>query len=60
MKENFPKNDNVVQHHRKHAIVVSKTLKKNNVKNYLYTSKIIENEKDVDFKIREFIVGNLK
>lgn len=60
MKENFPKNDNVVQHHRKHAIVVSKTLKKKNVKNYLSTSKIVDSEKDIDFKIREFIVDNLK
>ncbi|RED50551.1 alpha/beta hydrolase family protein [Seonamhaeicola aphaedonensis] len=60
MKEHFPKNDNVIQHHRNHAIVVSKKLNKHNVKNHLYTSKIVDNEKDIDFKIREFIVENLK
>lgn len=60
MKENFPKNDNVVQHHRRHAIVLSKILKKNNVENYLYTSKTVDREGDIDIKIREFIVHNLK
>ena len=60
MKENFPKNDNVIQHHKKHAVAVSKELIKNNVENYLYTSKTVVSEVDIDFKIREFIVENLK
>ncbi len=60
MKENFPKNDNVVQHHRRHAIAISRKLKKNNIKGYLYTSKTAVSEKDIDYKIAEFMVENLK
>lgn len=59
LKETFPKNDNVIQHHRKHAIAVSKRLNKANVENYLYTSKSVKNENDIDVKLCEFMVENL-
>ena len=55
----FPKNDDIVQHHRKHAVVVSKLLSKKKVENYLYTSKKATREEDVDFQIREFMIRHL-
>lgn len=51
---------NILEHHRNHAIIVSKKLNKNRVKNYLYTSKQVKSEKDIDYPIREFFVNQLK
>lgn len=60
MSEYFPKDFNVIQHHRKHAVAVSKKMDKYKVENYLYTSHNAQNEKDLDFKVREFMVKYLK
>lgn len=60
LDKSFPKNDYVIQHHRKHAMAVAKVADKNNVEHYLYTSKQAKDEKDIDFTIREFFVEKLK
>ncbi|SEP99410.1 Carboxylesterase family protein [Hyunsoonleella jejuensis] len=60
MEANFPKNNNIIQHHRKHAVAVSRKLDKANVINYVYTSKNAESEKTIDFKISDFMVKFLK
>ena len=58
MKENFPDNNDIVFHHRNHAIAVSKKLNKFNIQNYLFTKK---NAQDAEkYPIREFLVDNLK
>jgi len=57
MKESFPKNKSVIQHHRKHAEILSKTLTAFGVKNYLYTHK---HGIDKDFPVRVFLVNNLR
>ena len=60
LDENFPKNDNVIQHHKKHAIAVSKKFKKYNIKNYVFTDKQAKQEKDIKYQIKEFFVDKLK
>ena len=60
LEGNFPKNDNIIQHHRKHAVAVSKMLNKYGVENHLYTSKAVEMEKDISFKLSAFIVKHLQ
>jgi hypothetical protein len=60
LPESFPKNNFIIQHHKKHAMVVSKTMNKHNIENHLYTSKNAEKEEDIDFSIRTFLVQHLK
>ncbi len=60
MEETFPANDNIIQHHREHAIAVSKKLNKHGVKNYLFTSKHVDAESDIQPTIKEFMVQHLK
>lgn len=60
MKENFPKNNNIIQHHKKHAIAVSKVLNKNNVENYLFTEKSLDKDGSINLTFREFLVNKLK
>lgn len=60
LKENFPKNDYIIQHHLKHATVVAKKLNKNGVENYVYTKKNADTEADIDYPIAQFFVEHLK
>ncbi len=60
LPETFPVNDNVMQHHKKHAIAVSRKLSKHNIENYLYTNKQAEHEADIDYSIKEFLVDKIK
>jgi hypothetical protein len=60
-KERFPKNYDIIQHHRGHALILSEYLQKYGVKHemYIYGNKI-KTEKDVNIHIRDFLVNNLK
>lgn len=58
-KERFPKNTNAIQHHRKHAIKVAKTLKRNGVENHLYVRPNVELEKDIAYRICDFMSEHL-
>lgn len=59
LKETFPKDFNVIEHHKNHAKEVSKILNKNGVKNYLYTYKQAKTEAEVDYPIYVFLADNL-
>lgn len=60
LKKVYPKNNNIINHHKSHAIAVSVELNKHQVENYLYTDEQANKEKDISFPIREFLVQNLK
>lgn len=55
MEKSFPKDDNIIQHHKRHAIVISKKLKKHHVENYL-----ILNKQNNSPTLLEFMVNYLK
>jgi hypothetical protein len=60
-KKRFPKNFDIIEHHRGHAIVLSKELAKNGVKHYAYIySKKMKSESDVPYSVKEFMVDNLE
>ncbi len=59
LSKTFPKNKNIIYHHRQHAIAVAEKLSQHGVEYYLYTNKQVEEEKDINFKIREFMVQHL-
>lgn len=60
-KERFPKNFNIIEHHREHALILDKILKKNAVEHivYIYGKKIKKTE-DAKCSIGEFFVDHLK
>lgn len=59
LKENFPKDFNILFHHKKHAIKLAKKLKRNHVNYFLFTHKEIEKEEDKDFTIGHFFKAYL-
>jgi hypothetical protein len=60
-KKRFPKDFDIIEHHRGHAVVLSKELTKKNVKHYRYIySRKMKSEKDVPYSVKEFMVDNLK
>lgn len=59
LKENFPKNNNIIQHHKKHAVAVSRKLNKYKVENYLFTPKNVKQESDIDLQLSTFFVKQL-
>ena len=59
MKENFPKNNNIIQHHKNHAVAVSKKLKKHSIENYLYTAKNVKQQSDIDVSLSAFFIKHL-
>lgn len=58
LKAQFPVDNIIIQHHKKHAVVLSKTLNKHGVKNYLFTEQ--NAGKDMVYPVRQFLVDNLK
>lgn len=59
-EKRFPKDFDIIEHHRGHAIVLSKELAKKGVKHYRYIyNKKMKSEKDVPYSIKEFMVDNL-
>ncbi|WP_320052986.1 alpha/beta hydrolase [uncultured Acetobacteroides sp.] len=60
-KKRFPKDFDIIEHHRGHAMVLSKELAKKNVRHYMYIySKKTKLEQDVSYSVKEFMVDNLK
>ncbi|MDP4186558.1 MAG: alpha/beta hydrolase [Bacteroidota bacterium] len=61
-KGTFPKNIDIIEHHQNHAKEVSKWLTREGVKNYCYTYKKhqIEKEQDIDYPISKFFEEQLK
>jgi acetyl esterase/lipase len=62
LKERFPSNDNVIQHHRSHVLAVAAALKKAGVENYcfVYKRKKLEKESDAEYPVRKFLAEHLK
>lgn len=60
LDKTFPSNNNVIQHHRNHAIAVGKKLSEFEVENYVFTSKQVKKEKDLDYSISDFLIQHLK
>ncbi len=61
MKETRLKHMGIIQHHKKHALTVSKFLKQNDIEHNIYTyNKEMQKENDIDYKIRDFLVKHLK
>jgi len=60
-KARFPRNIDIIEHHREHALILDKILKKNAVEHivYIYGKKIKKTE-DAKCSIGEFFVGHLK
>jgi len=60
-EERFPKNYDIIQHHREHALVLSEYLEKSGVKHFVYVyNDSIKSDKDVNLPIRDFMVNHLK
>jgi hypothetical protein len=60
-KERFPKNNKLINHHRKHAIVLAKKFKEQNFEYKLFVrNKQLKSEDDIDYPVRNFLVEHLK
>jgi acetyl esterase/lipase len=59
-KERFPKDYNIIQHHRKHALILDEYLDTQKVGHEIYVySRKQRSEKDIQHKIHEFMVEKL-
>jgi acetyl esterase/lipase len=61
LKETVPKDMNIIQHHRAHALILADWLRRNNVKREVYVySDTTKSEEDVRHSVREFLVQHLQ
>ncbi|MCG8701726.1 MAG: alpha/beta hydrolase, partial [Bacteroidales bacterium] len=60
LDKKLPISNNVIQHHRKHAVVISKKLEQFGIEHYLYTHKNIDQVENIDYSIKEFMVKHLQ
>lgn len=59
-KGRFPKNIDLIEHHRKHVIAVARVLEKNSIEHQVYTYKDLKGDPEDHMPFREFAVSKLK